>query len=106
MTQTNSTVTYPPLGFGLGLRVDHYEEILNSEPDIDWLEVLSENYMIPGGRPLRYLERMRARYPLVMHGVSLSIGSSAPLNSQSPCRRRGSPITCAGPVCTTRICTT
>lgn len=88
MTHASSTVKYPSLGFGLGLRVDHYEEILNSEPDIDWLEVLSENYMIPGGRPLRYLERMRERYPLVMHGVSLSIGSSAPLNREYLARLR------------------
>jgi len=71
---------YPPLGFGLGLRVDHYEEILDGTPAIDWLEVLSENYMIPGGRPLQFLARFRERYPLVMHGVSLSIGSSDPLN--------------------------
>ena len=73
--------TYPALGFGLGLRVEHYEEILDQHPAIDWLEILSENYMIPGGRPLRYLERMRERYPLVMHGVSLSIGSVDPLNN-------------------------
>jgi uncharacterized protein (UPF0276 family) len=71
---------YRPLGFGLGLRVDHYEEILDGAPAIDWLEVLSENYMIPGGRPLQFLARFRERYPLVMHGVSLSIGSSDPLN--------------------------
>lgn len=71
---------YAPLGFGLGLRVEHYEEILAGDPPIDWLEVLSENYMIPGGRPLEFLDRFRDRYPLVMHGVSLSIGSSDPLN--------------------------
>jgi uncharacterized protein len=73
---------YPGLGFGLGLRVEHYEEILAGQPGIDWLEILSENYMIPGGRPLRYLEKMRARYPLVMHGVSMSIGSADPLNRE------------------------
>ena len=75
-----SDIRYPALGYGLGLRVDHYEEILSDSPRIDWLEVMSENYMIPGGRPLHYLERMRQRYPLVMHGVSLSIGSADPLN--------------------------
>jgi len=73
-------LTYPHLGFGLGLRVDHYEAILNGAPRIDWFEVLSENYLVPGGKPLHYLMRMRERYPLVMHGVSLSIGSSAPLD--------------------------
>lgn len=71
---------YPPLGYGLGLRVDHYQEILDGDPAIDWFEVLSENYMVPGGRPLEFLARFRARYPLVMHGVSMSIGSSDPLD--------------------------
>lgn len=70
----------PSLGYGLGLRVEHYREILDSDPAIDWLEILSENYMIPGGRPLHFLEQFRERYPLVMHGVSLSIGSSDPLD--------------------------
>lgn len=79
---SSSRLKYPALGYGLGLRVDHYEEILNDNPRIDWLEVMSENYMIPGGRPLHYLERMRQRYPLVMHGVSLSIGSSDALNRE------------------------
>jgi hypothetical protein len=68
------------LGFGLGLRVDHYVEILGSEPAIDWFEIISENYLVPGGKPLHYLDRVRARWPLVMHGVSLSIGSTDPLN--------------------------
>jgi uncharacterized protein (UPF0276 family) len=77
---TRSDPRYPALGFGLGLRVDYYEELLADRAPVDWLEILSENYMIPGGRPLRYLERFRERYPLVMHGVSLSIGSSDPLN--------------------------
>lgn len=70
----------PYLGFGLGLRPTHYETILNESPVIDWFEILSENYLIPGGKPLHYLDRIRARYPLVMHGVSLSIGSNDPLN--------------------------
>lgn len=66
---------YPSLGFGLGLRVDYYEDLLNADHGVDWLEILSENFMIAGGRPLQYLARFRERYPLVMHGVSLSIGS-------------------------------
>jgi uncharacterized protein len=70
----------PPLGFGLGLRVDHYEAILADRPPVDWFEVLTENYLVPGGKPLDYLTRIRERYPLAMHGVSLSIGSSAPLD--------------------------
>jgi uncharacterized protein (UPF0276 family) len=82
MKQTIDERRYPNLGFGLGLRVEHYDEILSTSPPIDWLEVLSENYMIPGGRPLRYLERMRERYPLVLHGVSMSIGSTDALNRE------------------------
>ena len=72
----------PYLGFGLGLRPDHYEAILRDRPGIDWFEILSENYMVPGGKPLYYLDRIRAHYPMVMHGVSLSIGSADPLDSE------------------------
>ena len=68
------------LGFGLGLRTDHYEQVLNDRPDIDWLEIISENYMVAGGKPLHYLDRIREHYPMVMHGVSMSIGSTEPLN--------------------------
>jgi uncharacterized protein len=74
------TGSRPYLGFGLGLRTDHYEAILAEKPAIDWLEILSENYMVDGGKPLHYLDRFRALYPLVMHGVSLSIGSGDPLD--------------------------
>ena len=70
----------PSLGFGLGLRVEHYQTILDTRPSIDWFEILSENYLVPGGKPLHYLDRIRADYPVVMHGVSLSIGSSDPLD--------------------------
>ncbi|MGH8744781.1 MAG: MNIO family bufferin maturase [Burkholderiales bacterium] len=68
------------LGFGLGLRIPHYEEIVSTHPAVDWFEVLSENYLVPGGKPLYYLDRVRADYPVAMHGVSLSIGGSDPLN--------------------------
>jgi len=68
------------LGFGLGLRPQHYIDILEGSPDVDWFEVISENYMVPGGQPLRMLDRIRARYPIVMHGVSLSIASTAPFS--------------------------
>lgn len=68
------------LGFGLGLRPQHYADILDGSPDVDWFEVISENYLVPGGQPLRMLERIRARYPIVMHGVSLSIASTSPLD--------------------------
>ncbi|MEE9425051.1 MAG: DUF692 domain-containing protein [Methylococcales bacterium] len=68
------------LGFGLGLRTDHYEDVLTQLPDVDWFEVCSENFMVAGGKPRYYLDAIKERYPIVMHGVSLSIGSSDPLN--------------------------
>jgi uncharacterized protein (UPF0276 family) len=67
-------------GFGLGLRPQHYTAMLETRPQLDWLEILSENYLVPGGKPLYFLDRIRDLYPLVMHGVSLSIGSAAPLD--------------------------
>ena len=69
------------LGFGLGLRTEHYNAILESKPNVDWFEALSENYMIPGGKPLHYLDLIRENYPVVMHGVSLSIGSTTPFDA-------------------------
>ncbi len=68
------------LGFGLGLRSQHYDYILSHQPEVDWFEILSENYMIEGGKPLYYLDAVSERYPLVMHGVSMSIGSTDELN--------------------------
>jgi len=66
--------------FGLGLRPTHYEEIADGNPRVDWFEILTENYLVAGGRPMQWLDRIRADYPLAMHGVSLSIGSSDPLD--------------------------
>ncbi len=71
----------PHLGFGLGLRSKHYSDLIAASPQVDWLEILSENYMIDGGKPLYYLDKICGRYPVVMHGVSLSIGSVDPLNT-------------------------
>lgn len=73
-------LTQPSLGFGLGLRVEHYAEILGSEPAIDWFEALTENYLVPGGKPLHNLMAVRERFPVALHGVSMSIGSTAPLD--------------------------
>ena len=70
-------------GFGLGLRTEHYAALAEPLPANlrpDWLEIISENYMVPGGKPLHHLDRLRADFPVVMHGVSMSIGSSDPLN--------------------------
>jgi uncharacterized protein len=70
-----------PLRFGLGLRPQHYEALLGEHRgSVSWLEALTDNYLVPGGRPLHYLERLRKHYPVVLHGVSLSIGSTDPLN--------------------------
>ena len=63
-------------GFGLGLRPQHYPTFLDNPPELDFLEIISENFMVDGGRPLATLERLRDRYPMVMHGVSMSIGSA------------------------------
>jgi uncharacterized protein (UPF0276 family) len=74
-------VRAPSLGFGLGLRPKHYEALSGEHlGSVAWLEVLTENYLIPGGPPLHHLERLRASYAFAMHGVSLSIGSADPLN--------------------------
>lgn len=70
----------PWLGFGLGLRTQYFDEVLASAPDVDWFEVTSENFMVAGGKPRHYLHRIRERWPVVMHGVSLSIGSTDPLD--------------------------
>lgn len=71
----------PCLGFGLGLRKDHYLTILEQKPAIDWFEIITENYLVDGGKPLYYLDQIRANYPMVMHGVSLSIGSADALKT-------------------------
>lgn len=67
-------------GFGLGLRHEYFEEILQQQPAVDWFEITTENYLIPGGKPLNYLDKIRSHYPMVMHGVSLSLGSTDPLD--------------------------
>lgn len=80
-----ATSVPPCLGFGLGLRVDHYESILESRvadlrSKVNWFEAISENYLVPGGKPLYYLDRVRRDWPVVLHGVSMSIGSKDPLD--------------------------
>ena len=68
-------------GYGLGLRTEHYSDFASAQQNVDWLEVISENYMVDGGRPLHFLGRIRRDYPMAMHGVSLSIGSTDPLDA-------------------------
>lgn len=68
------------LGCGLGLRSTYYQEILTTLPSVDFFEIISEDYMVDGGNPLYYLDKIREHYPMVMHGVSLSIAGTDPLN--------------------------
>lgn len=70
----------PYLGFGLGLRPSHYLSILENQHPIDWFEIITEDYLVEGGNPIYYLDRIREKYPIVMHGVSLSIGGVDPLD--------------------------
>jgi uncharacterized protein (UPF0276 family) len=72
----------PDLGVGIGLRPVHFGPILSSGPDVDWFEVLSENYMNTGGRPVFILDKIVERYPVALHGVSLSVGSTDPLDRE------------------------
>ena len=69
-------------GFGLGLRRTHYADFLDNDVPVDFVEVISENYMVDGGRPLRILEQIRAKHPVIIHGVSMSIGSASGLDEQ------------------------
>lgn len=68
----------PNLGIGLGLRIPHYGDILSTRPDVGWFEIISENFMVEGGKPLYYLDQFLERYPIIQHGVSMSIGSTDP----------------------------
>jgi uncharacterized protein (UPF0276 family) len=70
----------PDLGLGVGLRSAHFAYLEEHEPDVDWFEAVTENFMDSAGRPRRLLDRIAARYPVVVHGVSLSIGSTDPLD--------------------------
>ena len=70
----------PNLGLGVGLRHVHFKHILDTWPNVDWFEIISENFMDSQGRPRYILDQVAERYPVVMHGVSLSIGSTDPLN--------------------------
>ncbi|HEX4459736.1 MAG TPA: DUF692 domain-containing protein [Polyangia bacterium] len=70
----------PHIGHGLGLRTPHYSTVVDDQPAVDWFEVISENFMVAGGNPRRVLRAVREHYPVVLHGVSLSIGSVDPLD--------------------------
>ncbi|MBY0356070.1 MAG: DUF692 family protein [Rickettsiales bacterium] len=78
----SSSEFFPHLGFGLGLRVPHYKHIFEHWPAVDWFEIISENFMDTDGRARRNLDKIRAHYPIVMHGIAMSIGTVDPLNSE------------------------
>ncbi|MDX2020388.1 MAG: DUF692 domain-containing protein [Deltaproteobacteria bacterium] len=82
MPSKSSHTDVPFLGFGLGLRTPHYSEIEEGPVGVDWFEAISENFMRPGGNPRRVLRAIRERFPVVLHGVSLSIGAVDPLNEE------------------------
>jgi uncharacterized protein len=79
---TTPTALFANLGRGLGLRREHYQHVVESRPAVGWFEVISENFMGAGGNPRRVLEAVRRDYPVVLHGVSLSIGSTDPLDER------------------------
>ena len=70
----------PDLGIGVGLRTVHFPHILQHQPDVDWFEILSENFMQTGGRPMWVLDQVSEAYPVALHGVSMGIGNTDPLN--------------------------
>ncbi|MGH8175818.1 MAG: MNIO family bufferin maturase [Steroidobacter sp.] len=83
MQRDSPHACHASLGYGLGVRPQHYDALLGDfAGSVAWLEALTENYLVPGGKPLHYLERLRERYPIVLHGVSLSIGSVDPLDER------------------------
>ena len=95
-------------GFGLGLRTPHYSDFLESPQRVDWLEILSDNYLVPGGKPLVMLDAIRADYPVVMHGVALSIGAAdgpdrAYLDALAALARRVEPLWISDHLCWTGV---
>lgn len=76
------SLTRQHAGFGLGLRTPHYQDFLNERQPLDWLEIISDNYLVDGGKPLRVLDRLRQDYPIAMHGVAMSLGASAGVDVQ------------------------
>lgn len=89
MAASASTRTSPiPPRAGVGLKPEHYRDILDHAPDIGWFEIHAENYMGEGGPPHAYLTAVRERYPISLHGVGLSIGGAGPLDKEHLARLR------------------
>jgi len=96
------------LGCGTGLRREHHETVLSDRPPVRWFELISENFMVEGGRPLHVLDRVRAEYPVALHGVSASLGSAEPIDPTYLERlarlvRRVEPVFVSDHLCWTRL---
>jgi len=76
------------IGFGLGLRPEHYQDFIRAKQRLDWLEILTDNYLVPGGKPLHFLEKIRCDYPIALHGVAMNLGSTDPLDRHYLCAVR------------------
>ncbi|MEM7199591.1 MAG: DUF692 domain-containing protein [Planctomycetota bacterium] len=94
------------LGIGIGLRTSHYPHILEHWPELDWFEILSENFMCTGGRPMSVLDQVAERYPVVMHGVSLNIGSVDPLDRDYLVQLRALRERCGARIVSDHVCWT
>ena len=80
MTEQHKPPSHPiartGVGFGLGLRTAHYKDFLAAKQPLDWLEIITDNFLVDGGKPLVTLDRLRRDYPMAMHGVAMSIGAA------------------------------
>jgi uncharacterized protein len=94
----------PDLGVGVGFRIPHYAHVLGEKPAMDWFEVISENFMVRGGRPLENLDRLLASYRVVPHGVSMSIGASSPVDPDYLARLKGLLARIEPPWCSDHLC--
>ena len=108
MTRPPAPIRKASPGFGLGLRPVHYPDFLRGPHAVDWLEIISDNYMVPGGKPLAMLDAVLERYPVAMHGVSLSIGSTDGLDLQyladlKALARRAQPLWISDHLCWTGV---
>ena len=108
MTRPLAPIRKASPGFGLGLRPVHYPDFLREPHAVDWLEIISDNYLVPGGKPLAMLDAVLERYPVAMHGVSLSIGSTDGLDLQyladlKALARRAQPLWISDHLCWTGV---
>ena len=102
----NQRFDFPDLGLGVGLRACHFDHVLDAEPAVDWFEIITENYLGEGGRNLDVLDRVSERFPIAMHGVSLSIGSTDPLDFEYLARVKTLAERCAATWLGDHICWT